>query len=58
MKEVKMGIGRRRVRFLEAGRESRFPVLLYADDLVLFGVLKEDLRAVVGPFFECVGEEV
>ena len=46
------------MRFLEAGRESRFPVLLYADDLVLFGVLKEDLRAAVGPFFECVGEEV
>ena len=35
MKEVKMGMGRRGVSFLEDEREWRFPGLLYADDLVL-----------------------
>ena len=35
MKEVKMEMGRRGVRFLEDGREWRLPGLLYADDLVL-----------------------
>ena len=35
MKEVKMGMGRRRVRFQEEGREWRLPGLLYADDLAL-----------------------
>ena len=37
MKEVKMGMGRRRVSFLEDGRECRLRCLLYADDLVLCG---------------------
>ena len=37
MKEVKMGKGRRGVRFVEEGREWRLPGILYADDLVLFG---------------------
>ena len=35
MKEVKMGIGVRGVRFQEEGREWRLPDLLYSDDLVL-----------------------
>ena len=37
MKEVKMGMGRKGVRFLEDGREWRLPGFLYADDLVLCG---------------------
>ena len=35
MEEVKMGMGRRGVRFQEEGRERRLLGLLYADDLVL-----------------------
>ena len=35
MKEVKMGMGRRGVRFLDDGREWRLPGLFYADDLIL-----------------------
>ena len=49
--EVKMGMGRRGVSFMEDGREWRLPDLLYADDLVLCGELEEDLR-VVGRFAE------
>ena len=48
MKEVKMGMGRRGVRFLEDGRECRLPGLLYADDVVLCGEVEEDLRAMMG----------
>ena len=33
---------------MEEGREWRLPDLLYANDLVLFGELEEDLRAMVG----------
>ena len=51
-KELKMGIERRGVRFLEEGREWRFPDLLYADDLVLCCESEEDLRAMVGRFVE------
>ena len=47
MKEVKMGMGKRGVRFMEDGREWRLPGLLYADDLVLCGESEEDLRAMV-----------
>ena len=43
MKEVKMGMGGRGVKFREDGRELRFPGLLYANDLVLYGELEEDL---------------
>ena len=50
VKEVKMGMGRRGVRFLEEGGEWRLPGLLYSDDLVLCGELEEDLRAMVGRF--------
>ena len=35
--EVKMGMGRRGVSFLEDWRERRLPGFLYADDLVLCG---------------------
>ena len=37
MKDVKMGMGRRGVSFMEDGREWKLPGLLYADDLVLCG---------------------
>ena len=52
MKDVKMGVGRRRVRFLEDGREWRLPGLLYAYDLVLYGESEEDLRTMVERFAE------
>ena len=51
IKEMKTGMGRRGVRFLEDGRTWRLPGLLYADDLVLRGEL-EDLRAMVERFVE------
>ena len=50
MKEVKMGMGRRGVKFLEDGRERRLPGLLYADDLVLCGESEKNLRVMVGQF--------
>ena len=37
MKEVKIGMGRRGVSFLEDWREWRLSCLLYADDSVLCG---------------------
>ena len=52
MKEVKIGMGRRGVRLLEQGREWRLPDLLYADDLVLYGESKEDLKVIMGRFVE------
>ena len=52
MKEVKMGMGRRAVRFQEEGREWRLPGLWYADDLVFCSESEEDLRAMVGRFAE------
>ena len=52
MKELKMGIGGRGVRFQKKGREWRLTGLLYADDLVLWGELEEDLRAMMGRFAE------
>ena len=45
MKAVKMGMGRRGVRFQEKGREWRLLGLLYADDLVLSGESSEELKA-------------
>ena len=48
MKEVKMGMGRRAVSFLEEGREWRLPGLLYSDDLILCGESDENLRLIVG----------
>ena len=50
MKEVKMV--RRRVRFLEDGREWRLTGLVYADELVLCDESEEDLRKMVGRFAE------
>ena len=52
MKEVKVRIGRMGVRFVEAGRDWRFPFIVYADDLVLCGESEEDLNVVVGRFVE------
>ena len=52
MEEVKMGIGRKGVRFLEEGKEWRLPGLLYADDLVLCAELEKDLKTMVGWFVE------
>ena len=52
MKEVKIGMGRRGMRFQEKGREWRLPSFLYADDLVFCSELEEDLRAMVGCFDE------
>ena len=50
MKELKMGMERREVRFQEQGRVWRLPGLFYAEDLVLCGELEEDLRAMLGRF--------
>ena len=52
MKEVKMGMGRRGVSFMENGKEWRLPGLLYADDLVLCRQSEEDLKVIVGRFAE------
>ena len=52
MKEVKMGMERRGVRFQEEGREWRLPGLFYVDGLVLCSESEEDLRAMVGRFVE------
>ena len=40
------------MRILEKGREWGLPGLLYADDLVLCGESKEELRVMVGWFVE------
>ena len=52
MKDVKMGMGRRGVSFLENGSEWRLNGLLYADDLVLCSESEEDLRVIMGWFAE------
>ena len=48
MKEVKMRMRRRGVRFLEDERKWGLPDLLYADDLVLYGESEKDLSAMMG----------
>ena len=50
MKELKMLMGRRGVRFLEDGREWRLRCLLYADNSVLCGESEKDLRVKVERF--------
>ena len=45
-------VGRRGVGFLEDGREWSLPGLMHADDLVLCGESKEDLRVMGGRFAE------
>ena len=52
MKEVKMNMGIRGVRFMEEGRDWRLPGMLYANDLVLCRELEEDLRVMVGWYVE------
>ena len=49
---MKIGMGRRGVRFLEDGGELRLPALLYANDIILCGESEEDLRVMVGRFAE------
>ena len=51
-KEVKIGMGKRRAKFMEERRERRLTRLLYADELVLCGGSKEDQRVIVGRFVE------
>ena len=50
MKEVKMEMGMREVRFLEDWREWRLHGLLYVDDLILCAKSEEELRVMVGRF--------
>ena len=57
MKEVKMGMGWRGVRFLEKGKEWRLLGLLCAEDLVLCGESEEDLRAMWNTLLRCAEEE-
>ena len=46
--EVKVGMGRKGVRFLEEGKEWRLPGLLHADTLVLCDESEEELKAMLG----------
>ena len=50
MKEGKMGMLRKVLRFLEERRVWRLPGLLYADDMVVRGESEEYLRTMVGRF--------
>ena len=55
MKEVKMKVGRMRVRFFGKRGENEDILnegILYADDLLLSGEFKEDLKGILGWFFE------
>ena len=52
MMEVKIGMGRKGVRFEEEGKEWRLSGLLYANDLVLCCELEEELGVIVGRFIE------
>ena len=52
MKEVKIGMGRMEMLFLEKGRECRLPGLLYVDDLILCGKSEQDLEVMVEHFVE------
>ena len=56
MKELKMGMGGRRVRFQEDVKGWRLPSLLYRDELVLCDESEKVLRAIV--LLRCVGDEV
>ena len=49
---MKMGMGKRGVRFLNEVREWRLPGLLYADYLVLCGESEKDLKPMVGQFVD------
>ena len=52
MKELKIAMERRGVRFQGEGGEWRLPGLLYADDLVLCGESKEDPMSMLVRFVE------
>ena len=45
-KKRRVGMGKIGLQFLEAGREWRLPGLSYADDLVLCGDSKFDLKVI------------
>ena len=47
-----MAMGRMEVRLLEFGKDWILPGLLYADDLVIGGESKEDLKEMVERFVE------
>ena len=53
-KEVQMEMGSIGVKFLYEGREGRLPGLLYADDLVIFGVFfckpEQDMKVMMERF--------
>ena len=51
-KEMKMGMGKRGVTFLDDGREWRLPGLFYADDFFICGESDEGLRVMVERFAE------
>ena len=48
MKELKMGMGKMRVRFSEEGREWKLLGFLFVDDLYLCGETEKDLKVIVG----------
>ena len=50
MKEVKVGIGRIKVRFSKEGRKRRLRDLLYRADPVICGQLEEDLKVMIERF--------
>ena len=52
MKEVKVGMRRMGVRFLQKRREWRLFGILYTNDLVLCSESKEDLKVMVGHLVE------
>ena len=51
-KEIKMGMRRTRVKFLEELREWILSGLFYTDNLVLCGELEEDLKVMVERFIK------
>ena len=52
MKEMKMVMGRMRVRFLEKGRGWKFPGILYAVHLILRSESEKDLKVMAVHFNE------
>ena len=51
-KEVKMGMGRIGMKFLEEGREWILPGLLHAENWIFCGVAEEDLKVMMRRFVE------
>ena len=57
MKEVKMGMWRMGVTFLEDEKEWRLPGPLYVEALVLCDESEEGLKVLLGLFVEYIGRE-